>query len=68
MSEKLIKVRVQESKARALEFFLTQKETTIEAELTKAVDTIYERFVPKEVRSYVDGTKSTGKEKQQSRP
>lgn len=68
MSEKLIKVRVQESKARALEFFLTQKETTIEAELTKAVDTIYERFVPKEVRSYVDGTKSTGKEKPQDRP
>lgn len=68
MSEKLIKVRVQESKARALEFFLTQKETTIEAELTKAVDTIYERFVPKEVRSYVDGTKSTGKERPQGRP
>lgn len=68
MSEKLIKVRVQESKARALEFFLTQKETTIETELTKAVDTIYERFVPKEVRSYVDGTKSTGKEKPQDRP
>ena len=68
MSEKLIKVRVPESKVRALEFFLTQKETTIEAELTKAVDTIYERFVPKEVRSYVDRTKSTGKEKPQGRP
>ena len=61
--DKLVKIRVPESKAKALEFFLKQKQTSIETELTKSILSIYERFVPKEVRAYVDGTKPESSDK-----
>ena len=61
--DKLVKIRVPESKAKALEFFLEQKQTSIETELAKSIISIYERFVPKEVRAYVDGTKPESSDK-----
>lgn len=61
--DKLVKIRVPESKAKALEFFLEQKQTSIETELAKSILSIYERFVPKEVRAYVDGTKPESSDK-----
>jgi len=61
--DKLVKIRVPESKAKALEFFLKQKQTSIETELAKSILSIYERFVPKEVRAYVDGTKPESSDK-----
>ena len=54
--DKLIKVRVPDSKVKALDYFITLKGSTLDAELGKAVDMLYEKFVPKEVRSYVEGT------------
>lgn len=66
--DKLVKIRVAESKAKALAFFLGQKGSSIEAELTKSVDSIYERFVPKEVRAYVDGTKAAPTDKSKAEP
>ena len=54
--DKLIKVRVPESRVKALDYFITLKGSTLETEMVKAVDLLYEKFVPKEVRSYVEGT------------
>ena len=54
--DKLIKVRVPESRIKALDYFITIKGSTLEAEMVKAVDLLYDKFVPKEVRSYVEGT------------
>ena len=54
--DKLIKVRAPESKVKALDYFITLKGSTLETEMVKAVDLLYEKFVPKEVRSYVEGT------------
>ena len=54
--DKLIKVRVPESRIKALDYFITLKGSTLEAEMVKAVDLLYDKFVPKEVRSYVEGT------------
>lgn len=53
--DKLIKIRVPESRIKALDYFIKLKGSTIEAELGKAVDMLYDKFVPKEVRSYVEG-------------
>ena len=60
--DKLIKVRVSESKVKALDYFITLKGSTLEAEMVKAVDLLYDKFVPKEVRSYVEGTQSDSDE------
>lgn len=54
--DKLIKIRVPESKVKALDYFITLKGSTLETEMVKAVDLLYDKFVPKEVRSYVEGT------------
>jgi hypothetical protein len=54
--DKLIKVRVPESRIKALDYFIKLKGSTLEAEMEKAVDMLYDKFVPKEVRSYVEGT------------
>ena len=54
--DKLIKVRVPESRIKALDYFIKLKGSTLEAEMEKAVDLLYDKFVPKEVRSYVEGT------------
>ena len=56
MQEKLLKIRVPESTFKALDYFVKLKGSTLDAELGKAVDMLYEKFVPKEVRSYVEGT------------
>ena len=54
--DKLIKIRVPESMVKALDYFITLKGSTLEAEMVKAVELLYDKFVPKEVRSYVEGT------------
>ena len=54
--DKLIKIRVPESKVKALDYFITLKGSTLETEMVKTVDLLYDKFVPKEVRSYVEGT------------
>ena len=54
--DKLIKVRVPESRIKALDYFIKLKGSTLEAEVVKAVDLLYDKFVPKEVRSFVEGT------------
>ena len=56
MQEKLLKIRVPESTFKALDYFVKLKGSTLDVELGKAVDMLYEKFVPKEVRSYVEGT------------
>ena len=54
--DRLVKIRIDESRFKALAYFIKLKDSTIEAELGKAVDLLYDKFVPKEVRAYVEGT------------
>ena len=53
--DRLVKIRIDESRFKALAYFIKLKDSTIEAELGKTVDLLYDKFVPKEVRSYVEG-------------
>lgn len=66
--DKLIKIRVPESKVKALEFFLGQRGSSIDAELAKSFDMLYEKIVPKEVRSYVDSAKTDTNKPIRTRP
>ena len=43
-----------EDKASALVLYLSQKGTTVETELEKALDTLYSKTVPAGVRDFID--------------
>lgn len=46
-------VSCEEEKVKALRWYLEQKGTGIEEELSKALDTLFNRNVPANVRSYI---------------
>lgn len=46
-------VSYEEEKLKALRWYLEQKETRLEDELIKAVDTLFQKNVPANVRSYI---------------
>ncbi len=46
-------VSYEEEKLKALRWYLEQKESRLEDELIKAVDTLFQKNVPANVRSYI---------------
>ncbi len=46
-------ISYEEEKLKALRWYLEQKETRLEDELIKAVDTLFQKNVPANVRSYI---------------
>ena len=52
--KKTISVQISEDKLSAIEMYLEQKNTTLAAELDKHVDFIYNKYVPQNVREYID--------------
>ncbi len=46
-------VSYEEEKLKALRWYLEQKGTTVEGELVKALDTLFQKNVPANVRSYI---------------
>ena len=54
MKNTTINVSFDEDKASALVLYLSQKGTTAEAELEKALDALYTKTVPAGVREFID--------------
>ena len=54
MSKVNIAVRYDSEKLNAIRLYLKQKDLTLEAELAKAVDSLYNRVVPQGVREFVE--------------
>ena len=54
MSKINIAVRYDSEKLNALRLYLKQKDLTLETELAKAVDNLYNRVVPQGVREFVE--------------
>ena len=52
--KKTITVSVNEEKLSAIEMYLGQKDTTLEAELDKFVEQTYTKVVPQNVRDFID--------------
>ena len=59
MKKTTFNVSFDEDKASALVLYLLQKGTTAEAELEKALDTLYTKTVPAGVRDFIDMKSST---------
>ena len=54
MKKTTFNISFDEDKASALDLYLSQKGTSAEAELEKALDTIYSKTVPAGVREFID--------------
>ena len=54
MKKTTFNISFDEDKASALVLYLSQKGTSAEAELEKALDTIYSKTVPAGVREFID--------------
>ena len=54
MKKTTFNISFDEGKASALVLYLSQKGTTVEAELEKALDTLYSKTVPAGVRDFID--------------
>ena len=52
--KKTITVSINEEKLSAIEMYLTQKDTTLAAELDKYVEQTYTKVVPQNVRDFID--------------
>ena len=50
----LLKVSFPNEKLEALRFYMNEKELTVEGELQKYVDNIYQKYVPAPTRRYLD--------------
>jgi len=54
MADKEIKVSFPEAKVEALEFFLQEKDEKIEPLIKEHMDKLYEKYVPPQVRKFVE--------------
>ncbi len=51
-------IAMSEEKLAALEMYLAQRNTTLDAELTKHAEHLYAKIVPQNVRDYIEMTAS----------
>ncbi len=54
MKKAAITITLDEAKANALRLYLAQKDSTPEAELEKAAETLYGKYVPAGVREFIE--------------
>lgn len=59
MSKKTITISFDEEKLNALKMYLGQKNTQVEKELEKALETLYAKNVPSGVREFIEMKSST---------
>lgn len=52
--ETILKVSFPNEKLEALRFYMAEKELTVEGELQKFIDNIYQKYIPAPTRRYLD--------------
>ena len=64
-----ITIELDQSKTAALKMYLEQKESSLEAEISKFVEQLYNKIVPQNVRDFIDlSAKQTDKVKPKKTP
>ena len=53
MKQANIQITFEEEKLRALRYYVTKRDSTLEAELQKAAQRLYEKVVPAAVQEYI---------------
>lgn len=54
MKKAIITVQFEQEKLRALEFYISKKDSTLEAELDDFMAKLYEKYVPAQTREYIE--------------
>lgn len=54
MKKATITVQFEQEKLRALEFYISKKDSTLEAELDDFMSKLYEKHVPTQTREYIE--------------
>lgn len=54
MKKATITVQFEQEKLRALEFYISKKDSTLEAELDDFMEKLYEKHVPTQTREYIE--------------
>ena len=54
MKKATITVQFEQEKLRALEFYISRKDSTLEAELDDFMGKLYEKYVPTQTREYIE--------------
>ena len=54
MKKATIIVQFEQEKLRALEFYISRKDSTLEAELDDFMGKLYEKYVPTQTREYIE--------------
>ncbi len=54
MKKDIVKISIDVEKLRAVKQYMEKKETKLEDELTEQVQKLYEKYVPANVREYID--------------
>ncbi|KAF5054333.1 hypothetical protein DSECCO2_389050 [anaerobic digester metagenome] len=54
MKKDIVKISVDAEKLRAVKQYMEKKESKLEDELTEQVQKLYEKYVPANVREYID--------------
>ncbi len=55
MKKDIVRISVDAEKLRAVKQYMEKKESKLEDELTEQVQKLYEKYVPANVREYIDG-------------
>ena len=58
MKKASITVQFEQEKLRALEFYISRKDSTLEAELDDFMGKLYEKYVPTQTREYIESMES----------
>ena len=70
MTQTVIQIKTELEKANAIRIYLSGKDTDFERELTEYVDALYKKYVPAQVREFIekaDALESDGDNRLQSR-
>lgn len=54
MKQSTIQISFDDEKLKALKRYIAKRDSTVEAELQKAIQRLYEKVVPPPVREYID--------------
>lgn len=66
MKQATIQITFEEEKVKALRRYIVRRDSTLEAELQKATQRLYEKVVPNAVREYIDEADTPSKQEVRS--
>ena len=67
MRKATITLQLEHKKLKAIQFYIGKKDSTLEAELEKTIQTLYEKYVPPQTREYIESVEDLG-ERPRPRP